>query len=416
MARGITPRAALRSLSGAAVFVVALTATFRAAAPDASPTRALWVTRTTLTSPESISQMVGAAEAGGFNTLLVQVRARGDAYFDSSLEPRAAELASRPGFDPLATTIEHAHAAGLKVHAWVSVNLVSGASELPPSRQHIVYRSPEWLMVPRELAAEMRTLAVRSPAYLGRLARWTRAHSDEVEGLYVSPASPAAATHTAAVIGDMAQKYRVDGVHLDYARYPNDRFDYGPAALDQFKLEILSTVSASERSAAAARERLDPLAYPNLFPTRWEAFRRSRLTSLIMRVRTAVKAARPGIVVSAAVVPDAQQAFGRRFQDWRTWLDESLIDVLCPMAYAPDASVFEQQVAAAKAYAGDRPVWAGIGAYRLSAAQTLEHIAAARRLGTAGIILFSYDALVAPPNNIGSLSALGRAAFGAGSH
>ncbi|MGH9384891.1 MAG: glycoside hydrolase family 10 protein [Vicinamibacterales bacterium] len=402
---------------GAAVLVAAATTTFQAApGSGASATRALWVTRTTLTSPESIVQMVRAADAGGFNTLLVQVRGRGDAYFDSSLEPRAAELASRPSFDPLATTIEQAHAAGLKVHAWVSLNLVSSAYELPPSRQHIVYRTPEWLMVPRELAAEMRTMPVRSPAYLGRLARWTRAHSNEIEGLYVSPVSSAAAIHTAAVIGDMARKYALDGVNLDYARYPSNAFDYGPAALEQFKLEILATVSAPLRSEAAIRERLDPLAYPNLFPDRWDAFRRSRLTALVMRVRTAIKAVRPGIVVSAAVVPDAQQAFDLRLQDWRTWLDESLVDVLCPMAYTPDASLFQHQVAAAKAYAGGRPVWAGIGAYRLTSAQTLEHIAAAQRLGTAGIILFSYDSLIAPPNNIGSLSALGRAAFGAGSH
>jgi uncharacterized lipoprotein YddW (UPF0748 family) len=417
MPRGITSKAALRVAVCAALCVAVGTTGFRAetsAVPGA--TRALWVTRTTLASSESISQMVRAAEAGGFNTLLVQVRARGDAYFDSSMEPRGAELAARPDFDPLATTITLARAAGLKVHAWVSVNLVSSAYELPPSRQHIVYRSPEWLMVPRELAAEMRSLPVRSPAYLGRLARWTRAHSTEVEGLYVSPLSPAAAIHTAAVIGDMVGKYELDGVHLDYVRFPSEAFDYGPAALEQFKLEVQSTVSAPERSAAVAREALDPLAYPNLFPNRWDAFRRSRLTSLVMRVRTAVKAARPGIVVSAAVVPDAQQAFDQRFQDWRTWLDESLVDVLCPMAYTPDAAVFQQQVAAARAYAGDRPVWAGIGAYRLSATQTLEHIAAAQRLGTAGIILFSYDALIAPPNNIGSLSALGRAAFRAGSH
>jgi uncharacterized lipoprotein YddW (UPF0748 family) len=416
MARSPSPRAAWRIVRVAAVLIAAATSTFRAAPSGVAATRALWVTRSTLSSSESISQMVRAAEAGGFNTLLVQVRARGDAYFDSALEPRAAELASRPEFDPLATTIEQAHAAGLKVHAWVSVNLVSSAHELPPSRQHIVYRTPEWLMVPRELAAEMRTLPVRSPAYLGHLARWTRAHSAEIEGLYVSPASPAAAIHSAAVIGDMARKYALDGVNLDYARYPSNNFDYGPAALAQFKLEILSTVSAPLRSEAAMRERLDPLAYPNLFPDRWDAFRRSRLTALVMRVRTAVKAARPGIVVSAAVIPDAQQAFDLRLQDWRTWLDESLVDVLCPMAYTPDATVFQQQVAAAKAYAGERPVWAGIGAYRLSSAQTLEHIAAAQRLGTAGIILFSYDALIAPPNNIGSLSALGRAAFGAGSH
>ena len=50
---------------------------FHAAAPE--QTRALWVTRTTLTSADSIKQMVTAAQAGGFNTLLVQVRGRGDA-------------------------------------------------------------------------------------------------------------------------------------------------------------------------------------------------------------------------------------------------------------------------------------------------------------------------------------------------
>ena len=79
---------------------IAATAPFRAAAPE--QTRALWVTRTTLTSPESIKQMVAAAQAGGFNTLLVQVRGRGDAYYNGTIEPRAAELAGKPAFDPLA--------------------------------------------------------------------------------------------------------------------------------------------------------------------------------------------------------------------------------------------------------------------------------------------------------------------------
>ena len=94
----------------AVVCTTALTAAFQAAPEQ---TRALWVTRATLASPESIKQMVAAAEAGGFNTLLVQVRGRGDAYYLGTLEPRASELASRPSFDPLATVIEQAHAAGL---------------------------------------------------------------------------------------------------------------------------------------------------------------------------------------------------------------------------------------------------------------------------------------------------------------
>ena len=132
-------------------------------APRAAPTsvqgaddvRALWVTRATLGSPGAVTRMVAAARASGFNTLLVQVRGRGDAYYRSRFEPRAAELAAQPEFDPLAATIAQAHGAGLQVHAWVAVNLVSSAATLPSSRDHIVYRNPEWLMVPRALAEDL---------------------------------------------------------------------------------------------------------------------------------------------------------------------------------------------------------------------------------------------------------------------
>src|SRR5688500_2004663 len=71
------------------VFTPAGTST--AAGPPVSSSnevRALWVVRTTLTSPEKIHQMVENAYAAGFNTLIVQVRGRGDAYYRSRHEPR----------------------------------------------------------------------------------------------------------------------------------------------------------------------------------------------------------------------------------------------------------------------------------------------------------------------------------------
>lgn len=400
----------------AAVAVAAMAPRASAPDPPADDVRALWVTRATLSSPDAVSRMVGAARAGGFNALLVQVRGRGDAYYESSLEPRAAELSGQPDFDPLARTIAEAHAAGIQVHAWIAVNLVSSAATLPASRDHLVYRNPEWLMVPRALAAELGRVDTRSPEYLGRLARWTRARSDEVEGLYASPLVPAAAAHVTAVVTELVERYELDGVHLDYVRYPGAEYDYSQAALQEFKRALRPDMTAAERRTADTRERLDPLAYPNLYPQRWDAFRRSRLTSLVMRVRTAVKAARPSAILSAAVIPDAQEAYDVRLQDWRTWLDQALIDVLCPMAYTPEPRLFEQQIGLASAFASGRPVWAGIGAYRLSSAETLRFITASRRLGTSGVILFSYDALVAPPNTASTLTALGRAAFGDGSH
>ena len=135
-------------------------------------------------------------------------------------------------------TIEQAHAAGIRVHGWVAVNLVSSATTLPSSREHIVYKNPEWLMVPRALASELSKVDMRSPEYVGRLARWTRAHSDEVEGLYASPLHPAAAAHVADVVKELVTSYELDGIHLDYVRFPGAEYDYSRGALQQFKASV----------------------------------------------------------------------------------------------------------------------------------------------------------------------------------
>lgn len=391
---------------------VALTAVLRASPPASSEVRALWVLRTSLESPEAIRRMVASASEHGFNTLIVQVRGRGDAYFTRGVELRAQALAAQPeGFDPLAETLARAKESGLRVHAWVNVNLVSGATELPASREHVIYEHPEWVMVPRELAPELLAIDVRSPEYLGRLARWTRANSTTVEGLYVSPVHPAAAAHAASVVADLVTRYAVDGVHLDYIRYPSSDFDYGRAALEAFEATVRTRVPVAERERVEAQETIDPFAWPEAYPDEWRLFRQSSLTALVTRLRTTVKAIRPSALVSAAVVPDAEAAQRDKLQDWRTWLENDFIDALCPMAYTAEPSVFEAQIAEVHALAAGRPVWAGIGAYRLSARETIENIATARRLGVSGIVLFSYDSLISPPNGTEYLAAVGRGAF-----
>ena len=374
--------------------------------------RALWVVRTTLTSPSAIATMVAAAKTGGFNTLLVQVRGRGDAYFQQGIEPRPAALAAQPAFDPLATTIARAHDAGLQVHAWINVNLIASAADLPAAREHVVYRHPEWLMVPRALADEVATLDPRSPGYLGRLARYARGQSAEVEGLYLSPVSPESVAYTTSVVRDIAQRYAIDGVHFDYLRYPTSDFDYSHATLSAFRGSVIGDLGVADQRRYDARVGAgEPLVYTQAFPERWRGFRASRLTALLTSLRAGVKAVRPAALVSVAVVPDPREAATHRLQDRRAWLDTGLVDVICPMAYTTDAGAFAAQIAAAKQIAGSHPLWAGIGAYRLSSDQIVEHAQAARRLGVGGIILFSYDSLADPANGPGYVSQVGRATF-----
>jgi uncharacterized lipoprotein YddW (UPF0748 family) len=267
---------ALSALASIALAFTVVTAARPAAAPPPVEIRALWVLRSSLATPGSIAHLIATATTYGFNTLLVQVRGRGDAYYASQLEPRADDLQDQPAaFDPLAALLPAAHAAGLRVHAWVNVDLVSSAFGLPTSPDHIVYRHPEWLMVPRALAREMIDVDIASPAYVGRLARWTRTQSNDVEGLYASPITPGAAAHVTAVISDLAARYALDGVHLDYLRFPDERFDYSRFALDAFRDDVLPTLAGAERQQLEAALQTDPTALVDALPDQWARFRRS---------------------------------------------------------------------------------------------------------------------------------------------
>lgn len=365
----------------------ALIALFAAAAVNGytvrdAETRGMWVLRTSLASPAAIDRMVRSAGEAGINTLFVQVRGRGDAYFASALEPRGALLASQPAaFDPLARVIHAAHARGIAVHAWLNVGLVSDASYLPAESSHLIRRHPEWLMVPRELAAYASAARPRDGAYVKRLAAWTRANLARVEGLYVSPMPAGARAHAIAVARDLARRYPLDGLHLDYVRYPHDGFDYSAAALAEFRAFL------GEDGAA--------IDLPDRFPEKWSAFRRSRVTALVAGIAGAARAVRPGILISAAVVPDPQAAVTAKLQDWPDWAARGLVDALCPMAYAEERPVFTSQVEAMHQANGTIPIWTGIGAYRLSSAETASRILEARRAGAAGFVLFSYDSVSA---------------------
>ncbi|HET9468926.1 MAG TPA: family 10 glycosylhydrolase [Vicinamibacterales bacterium] len=353
----------------------------------------MWVQRGTLTSPAAIISAVDMAKNGGFNTLIVQVRGRGDAFYDSRYEPRPVVLAKLPAsFDPLELMLERAHRANLKVHAWVNVNLISDA-EPPAARKHIVYQHPEWLMVPRPLAEDLARMNPRNSQYLRRLSEYAKARSDRVEGIFLSPVHKGAVDHATRVIGDIVSRYDVDGIHLDYIRFPNDEFDYSADALDEFRADVTTRMTGSERREYASRARGRPLFYTEMFPQRWQEFRRARVTTLLTRIRSTVKARRPRAVLSAAVFPDANDAANRRFQNWGGWLEAGLLDAICPMTYTTDPATFRSQIANVEQLAGRRPVWAGIGAYQLPATATIENIRVARQLGAEGIVLFSYDNL-----------------------
>jgi uncharacterized lipoprotein YddW (UPF0748 family) len=212
------------------------------------------------------------------------------------------------------------------------------------------------------------------------------------------------------ILEQLVAMYPLDGIHLDYVRYPSAQFDYSRTALGEFRRELERGLTPAERRLAS-RDVEGLVALTDRHRDRWADFRRARLERLVARARDAVKRQRPGLLLSVAVYPDPAEAASQRLQDWQAWIEKRLIDVVCPMAYTPDAVAFASQIASVRQISGRQPVWAGIGAYRLSSSETVQNIHAARRIGVEGIVLFSYDSVTRSPQGPEYLSSVGRAAF-----
>jgi uncharacterized lipoprotein YddW (UPF0748 family) len=295
---------------GVAIVIVAGTSSQSLSAAN-EPLRTFWTARASLESPDAVRRAVSAAAAGSFDTVMVPVALVADAF---------------QVFDGAREMINEARARGLRVHAWIEVTLVAANGELPPSREHVLYQHPEWLMVPRELAAEMLKVDVRTPGYLGRLTRWARANPTRVEGLYVSPLAPDAANYLVAAVTAAAKRYPVDGVFLDAVRFPGVDFDYSRHAMEIFRADTRPQLSVEERARLDEVEAIDPFGYAEEFPERWRAFRQSRLTSLVSRLRRALSEISQTLVVSAGVPSDPSSALAESFQDWTNWMQTGLVD------------------------------------------------------------------------------------------
>jgi uncharacterized lipoprotein YddW (UPF0748 family) len=347
-----------------------------AAAPSGE-LRGLWVVRTALVSPQAVDRAVDDAAEAGFNALFVQVRGRGDAFYRSALASRSPLLERQPrDFDPLARLLARARARGIEVHGWVNVLLAAHFGQ-PLPRGHVLEKHPGWAMVPKSAAT---AALVASDSRRLRLILEAGRSEGDVEGYYLSPAVPRVGDHLEGVVRELVRAYPLDGLHLDFVRYPGPTYDYSRPALEGF------------RRATGGN---DLLGGPARNPAGWDDYRRQVLTALTARLSDAARAERPGLVVSAAVAPDEAQAVNNKFQDWPRWLSSGVIAALCPMTYTPDNELFRQQLESARERAGvAQPVWAGIGAYRLDVAGIVEKVVLARRSGARGVVLFSHESLV----------------------
>jgi uncharacterized lipoprotein YddW (UPF0748 family) len=339
----------------------------------------LWVTRWDYQTQSDIRTIVADAASMGITDLYWQVRGQGDAYYRSDLEPWGEELTrprgeegksarSRdrtldPGFDPLALAIDKAHRQGVRVHAWINVMPLWRGKTPPIDQSHPFYTHPEWRL----------TDETGKPQPLG-------------DGyVVVNPVLDSVQDHIVAVAGDIADRYNIDGIHLDYIRFLTD--ELGKEKLYPGDAQSLSLY---------ARMVGDRATIGQLNRTKYRAWIRDRITTLVKRIGRESLDGHTEIRYSAAVWRRPDLAKDQYLQDAQRWVNEGMVDEIMPMIYTEKDTQFEDDLEAWYSAVDRKRVLAGIGVYKHpSAGQTLSQatLGHPRRF-----VLFAYSSIFESTN------------------
>jgi len=353
--------------------------------------RALWVTRWDYTKPEHIARIMRDAKETGFNVVFFQVRGNGTVFYKSAIEPWAWELSGPdasftgkdPGWNPLADAIREAHSLGLELHAYLNVFPAWRGQDFPPPESgQLWWAHPDWFMC---------------DAAGNRMVARDHRHGDHPDWYsFLSPGNPEVRQYLAALCAELARMYPVDGIHFDYIRYPAEIRDVAEPFRDRSK----QLGNWSYDAVSLARFTLETgHAGPEADPKAWSAWRTQQVTLTLRAMREAADTARPGLIYTAAVIANPEDAIDRRHQDYLSWLRDGTLHALAPMNYTNDPKVFRERC---ERIMGKQPegglLIAGVGVgYGTEIA--LSEITIAREMGFDGVSCFAYRLLFGRDEN-----------------
>ncbi len=341
--------------------------------------RALWVVRDALVSEAEINKVISTAVISGMTDIFVQVRALGYTWYRSHQEPAAPQITGQE-FDPLYTVIEKAHRYNIKVHAWVNMFYIWTGTDAPPEINHLFNRAPH-LLLRSALSDE------NSPPDIKEL------YEQGFTGYFIDPAVEQVRKYHLNLIYEIIDQYQVNGIHLDYFRYPDYKYSISPATRESFR----NKYSFDPVSIYA-----DPEAYAKKygitsFLDKDALYRNectARLGLYLERIKNHIEETKPDLKLSVAVKADVATAKVKYLQNWAEWLREDLIDFAVMMNYAPEWEPFTERLKNNLVNGLEQRIIVGVSTYNQKARAVRRKLAYLSESDYAGFALFSYNHLV----------------------
>ncbi len=277
--------------------------------------RAVWLTtiggidwpyaKTETAQKYEMTSILDQLKKANINTVLIQTRVRASTIYPSLIEPFDMCLTGThgryPGYDPLQFIVEECHKRGMECHAWMVTIPVGKTNE-----------------------TRFKEFKRRNP----RLAK-----SIGQDG-FMDPERPETGDYLANICAEVTRRYDIDGIHLDYIRYP-----------ETWKIRI----------------------------PRYQA--RENITNIVRKIHKAVKSLKPWVKLSCSPIgkygdlsrykSGGWNAYNAVCQDAQGWLREGLMDQLYPMMYFRDNNFFPFALDWQERSYG-RTIVSGLGIYFLS--------------------------------------------------
>ena len=253
---------------------------------------------------QELCRTLDQLQAANINCVLMHTRVRASVIYPSNIEPYCEYLTGKtgksPGYDPLQFCIDECHKRGMQCHAWV-VTLPVGKWNSPATKQ----------------------LRQKMPNVIKKIGD---------EG-FMNPERPETAEYLARICREITERYDIDGIHLDYIRYP-----------ETWKI----TIPRAEG--------------------------RKHITHIVSTIRAAVKSIKPWVMYSCSPIgkfddlprfsSKGWNAYSKVCQDAQGWLEDGLMDALFPMMYFKGDHFYPFAVDWGQHTSG-RIVAGGLGTYML---------------------------------------------------
>ncbi len=341
--------------------------------------KGVWVVRWDVDDPMKVFTMMSDLKKLDINTLYVQVYARCEAMYPSKLVPRSTELLNAPfNYDPLDLIVRLGHNEGYQVHAWINLYYAWSHAPFPRTEDHIVNKHPDWMLADNQ-GVNLKNYSVEQIKAMG------------LEGYFLQPGNEAVREHLKSIVKEIISNYDVDGIHMDYVRYPRRDYGYDVGARVGFMREYyVDPLSIRDRSSKDDAYSSD--AFLDL-ESKWEGWRREQVSSTVREVFELVKLSNPALEVSVAVIGDYDHAYQDLYQDWVLWAQSNYIDYIIPMLYSSNIGWIGRKTKATAELVGRDKLVVGLGAYLQDYENLVQEISRVKSSGARGYLLFSYGGM-----------------------